>query len=67
MIRCRRCAEPPRFDAEVRQPGLRWLATHAAGRLPSYWRAVNAEVAAAFDWRCAYLAVCIEASGEVDL
>lgn len=66
MIRCELGPEPSRFDADVRQPGRRWLDRNPHVRQPRpLWRAVVRELAAAFHERCAYLAIRI-LDGQVD-
>lgn len=66
MIRCVLTDEPANFDAAVRQPGRKWLAKNPH-RHPrhDFWKAVVGELAAAFNHRCAYLAIYCRA-GQVD-
>jgi hypothetical protein len=49
--------EPARFDAECRQRGQAWLATHATGRPYDYWSPFRDELALGFSWRCGYKAM----------
>ena len=71
MIRVEAVPEPAAFDARCRQRGLAWLATHEGpaderlGRPHDYWSEFRPELAAAFEYRCAYLAMWIR-SGTVD-
>lgn len=66
MIRVRLRPEPPEFDARVRQPGRKWLASHPNGRPRDYWTRCKVALAEAFEHRCGYLAIRLHSSGEVD-
>lgn len=57
------------FDAEVRQPGLAWLAKHKIAangpppkgtNLPRYWSKSNKMLWKAYSGQCAYLAIYFE-------
>lgn len=61
--------EPPRFDGEVRQPGLRWLQEHGipldarlapATTIHPYWRECLDDRHRSYDGICAYLCIFIE-------
>lgn len=55
MIHFDKTNEPVNFDADVRRPGLNWLAKHPhAGRPKDYWNEVKFELADAFSNLCAY-------------
>ncbi|MCY1017767.1 hypothetical protein [Pyxidicoccus sp. MSG2] len=68
MVRCIPADEPADFDAQVRRPGARWLRENPRhpGRPPALWRAFNAELAEAFEQRCAYTAMFLGAPGTAD-
>lgn len=62
-------SEPPEFDAQVRQPGLAWLASRGIGlsgpppkglHLPTYWSATNRALWQVYAGTCAYLAIYFE-------
>lgn len=65
MIRVPPRPPPEDFDARVRQPGLKWLASHPTGTPKNYWLRCKAALSEAFDHRCAYLAIRVH-DGEVD-
>lgn len=66
MIRCTLAAEPPHFDAQVRQPGRAWLDKNPHKNPPhAFWARVRGELAEVFHHRCAYLAIEIF-NGQVD-
>jgi hypothetical protein len=62
-------AEPDHFDAQVRQPGLAWLAEQGipvpgplpkGTQLPAYWSQSNKALWDAYGGTCAYLAIFFE-------
>lgn len=62
-------AEPADFDANVRQPGLAWLAAQGIAtngplpkkvKIPAYWSHSNQSLWEAYDGVCAYLAIYFE-------
>jgi hypothetical protein len=67
-----------KYEAKVRVPGLRWLAQNPSAeskpgepppktkRPPSYWREVRHELADAFHNRCAYTAMSLFSTAQVD-
>ena len=60
--------EPADFDAECRQKGNRWLASHpgaATSSYPGYWAKYENELATAFHQRCGWWAMWI-AEGAVE-
>lgn len=59
MIPVQAQPEPPRFDAEVRQRGLRVL-TDRPDALPPYWRACLGDLHAAYRGICAYVCIYLE-------
>jgi hypothetical protein len=68
MIPVEETDPPANFDAECRQPGLRWLAAHppwGGDRLPNYWREFIPDLCNAFHKRCGYLAM-LDMNGTVD-
>jgi hypothetical protein len=74
MIPCIPAPEPGNFDQSVRQPGLKWLASHPQpGSLKvappwrplDYWSEIKSQLAAAFNDLCAYGAM-YEPVGTVD-
>lgn len=70
VIRVEPKPEPvPKFDQEVRKPGMKWLAASGfdlnapvpeGEELPPYWRACLDELHADYSGLCAYLSVFIE-------
>lgn len=61
--------EPPRFDEEVRQPGLRWLEERGVAldarlepgtMIHPYWRECLDDLHRSYDGVCAYLCIFIE-------
>ncbi|MCC6555489.1 MAG: hypothetical protein IT372_21220 [Polyangiaceae bacterium] len=58
--------EPPHFDARVRQPGQRWLASARTGTPPKYWRRAARDLRAAFRGLCGYTAMWLSTPGTVD-
>jgi hypothetical protein len=67
MIPIERAPEPPSFDERVRKPGQRWLAANpTSSNLPSHWRGIRPELAAAFEDRCACTAMSLMTPGTVD-
>ncbi|MFE8603666.1 hypothetical protein [Archangium violaceum] len=68
MVRCIPADEPADFDQKVRGPGRAWLRRHRGRtrRPPPYWRQCNAQLAAAFEERCAYTAMFLGSPGTAD-
>jgi hypothetical protein len=68
VVRCIPADEPADFDQKVRRPGRAWLRKHRGSttRPPPYWRQCNAQLAAAFEERCAYTAMFLGAPGTAD-
>jgi len=68
VVRCIPAAEPADFEQEVRGPGRAWLRKHRGRttRPPPYWRHCHAQLAAAFEERCAYTAMFLGAPGTTD-
>lgn len=68
MVRCIPTEEPADFDQKVREPGRTWLRQHrgSKARPPPYWRRCNAQLAEAFEERCAYTAMFLSAPGTAD-
>jgi hypothetical protein len=68
VVRCTPAAEPADFDKQVRKPGRAWLREHRGStrRPPAYWRRCHAQLAAAFEERCAYTAMFLGAPGTAD-
>jgi hypothetical protein len=66
MIRVAPAAEPPDFDARVREPGQRWLAKGVTADTPGYWRRAARDLRRAFHDRCGYTAMWLSAPGTVD-
>ncbi len=68
MVRCNPVDEPADFDQKVRRPGRAWLrkSRGRTARPPAYWRQCNAQLATAFEQRCAYTAMFLGAPGTVD-
>ena len=57
--------EPPDFDVQVRQPGMRWLERNRNKRPKNLWRRCLGQLAQAFHNLCAYTAM-YEPVGTVD-
>jgi len=58
--------EPPNFEAQARQPGNRWLATHRDKKRPrDYWSSFKSDLANGFNHLCGYSAM-YEPIGTVD-
>jgi len=69
VIRVKAEAAPADFDAQVRQPGLRWLRNHRLPldrpvppktKLEPYWRSCLPQLRVAFKGICAYSALWVE-------
>ena len=65
MIRVAPPPEPPTFDAQCRNLGNTWLATHATGRLRDFWTPFQPDLATGFTNRCGYKALW-DLAGTVD-
>lgn len=66
MIHFDKTDEPKNFDADVRQPGLKWLHGHPDKRRPKdYWNKVKPDLDDAFNSLCAYTCM-YEPVGTVD-
>lgn len=47
--------EPENFDANVRQPGLKWISTHPnSNKYPDYWGQIRGDLCHAYNYICAY-------------
>lgn len=66
MIHVARVPEPKDFDAQARQPGLKWLETHPhANRPRDFWSPFKSHLARGFNDLCGYSAM-YEPVGTVD-
>ena len=66
MIYFEKVPEPPEFDEQARQPGLRWLESHADAKRPrEYWSAFKPQLAQGFRHLCGYSAM-FEPVGTID-
>ena len=67
MIPVSRVPEPSYFDAEIRGPGTRWLASHPEVERPHpYWLRCIGELRDEFSGRCAYAAMSLFSDDTVD-
>jgi hypothetical protein len=67
MIRAPRLPEPEDFDAEVRQPGKRWLAANPSAKRPrALWTPYTPVLAAGYGGLCGYAAMLDPTGGTVD-
>jgi hypothetical protein len=67
MIPVTATEEPAHFDAQVRKPGVAWLAANPNKKeTHPFWKECLSDLQDAFDMRCGYAAMCDPTGGTVD-